>query len=125
MSADAGSLVTLIGRGTRVEGRVQFSGALRVEGSVQGEVRGHGKAPATLSLGREGSIVGSVAAVHLRSEGRIEGTVSSAGSVELLPDSTTSGELSYESLQVRRGAVLDCVLRPLKPDAEASSPPGR
>jgi len=117
VSADAGSPVTLIGRGTRVEGRVQFSGALRVEGSVQGEVRGDGKAPATLALGREGSIVGSVAAVDLRSEGRIEGTVSAAGAVELLPDSTTSGELSYESLRVRRGAVLDCVLRPLKPEA--------
>lgn len=125
MSADARSATTVIGRGTRIEGRVQFSGALLVEGSVRGDVRGEGKVPATLALGREGSIVGSVAAVDVRSEGRIEGTVCAAGVVELLPDSTTSGELSYESLQVRRGAVLDCVLRPLREDAAASSPPGR
>ena len=125
MSADARSPASIIGRGTRVEGRVQFSGALLVQGSVQGEVRGSGEAPATLALGREGRIVGSVAAVDLRSEGRIEGSVSEAGAVELLPESRTSGELSYESLEVRRGAVLDCVLRPLTPEAAASSPPGQ
>ena len=125
MSADARSATTVIGRGTRIEGRVQFSGALLVEGSVHGDVRGEGKVPATLALGRQGSIVGSVAAVDVRSEGRIEGTVSAAGVVELLPDSTTSGELSYESLQVRRGAVLDCVLRPLRTEAAVSSPPRR
>jgi cytoskeletal protein CcmA (bactofilin family) len=123
--ADARSPATIIGRGTRVEGRVRFSGALLVEGSVQGEVRGSGEAPATLALGRQGTIVGSVAAVDLRSEGRIEGSITDAGAVELLPDSTTSGELSYESLDVRRGAVLDCVLRPLTAEAAASSPPGR
>ncbi|HJS37859.1 MAG TPA: polymer-forming cytoskeletal protein [Burkholderiales bacterium] len=117
MSADARSATTVIGRGTRIEGCVQFSGALLVEGSVHGDVRGEGKAPATLALGRQGSIVGSVAAVDVRSEGRIEGTVSAAGAVELLADSTTSGEISYESLRVRRGAVLDCVLRPLRTEA--------
>jgi cytoskeletal protein CcmA (bactofilin family) len=125
VSADTRSPATIIGRGMRVEGRVQFSGALLVEGSVQGEVRGSGEAPATLALGREGRIVGSVAAVDLRSQGRIEGSITEAGAVELLQESTTSGELSYESLEVRRGAVLDCVLRPLTPGAEASSPPGR
>ena len=125
MSSDARSPATVIGRGTRVEGRVQFSGALLVEGSVQGEVRGSGEAPATLALGREGRIVGAVAAVDLRSQGRIEGNVTEAGAVELLAESSTSGELSYASLEVRRGAVLDCVLRPLTPGAAASSPPGR
>ena len=116
---------TVIGRGTRVEGSVQFSGALRVEGTVHGEVRREGCAPATLALGREGNIVGSVAGVDLRSEGRIEGVVADAGVVELLPQSTTSGEVSYATLDVQHGAVLDCVLRPLTPDDAVSSPPRR
>jgi len=103
---------SIIGRGTRIEGSVRFSGALRVEGSVHGEVRGEGESHAALALGADGNIVGAVAGVDLRSEGRIDGVVSDAGAVELLPDSRTSGEITYESLQVRRGAVLDCVLRP-------------
>lgn len=104
--------VTIIGRGTRVEGSVQFSGALRVEGSVHGDVRGEGRAAATLDLGPEGNIVGSVAGVDLRSEGRIDGVVSEAGVVELRADSQTSGELSYAVIGVQRGAVIDCILRP-------------
>jgi cytoskeletal protein CcmA (bactofilin family) len=121
------SAESVIGRGTRIEGSVQFSGALRVEGSVHGEVRGEGEgeAPATLALGREGNIVGSVAGVDLRSAGRIDGVVSGAGVVQLLPESSTSGEVTYASLAVQRGAVLDCVLRPLRPGGAASSPPRR
>jgi cytoskeletal protein CcmA (bactofilin family) len=109
---------SLIGRGTRIEGSVQFSGALRVEGTVHGEVRGAGEAPATLALGREGNIVGSVAGVDLRSEGRIDGVVTDAGVVELLPESQTSGELGYAVLGVQRGAVVDCVLRPQRAAAD-------
>lgn len=122
MSAGAQSI---IGRGTRVEGSVQFSGALRVEGTVQGEVRGEGGARATLALGPDGNIVGAVAGVDVRSEGRIDGVVADAGVVELLPRSSTSGEVSYAILDVQHGAVLDCVLRPLKPQGAASSPPRR
>ncbi len=110
----SGAPTTLIGRGTRIEGCVQFSGALRVEGSVHGEVRGEGRVAATLDLGPEGNIVGSVAGVDLRSEGRIDGVVTDAGVVELRADSQTSGELSYAVLGVQRGAVVDCVLRPLR-----------
>jgi len=109
---------SLIGRGTRIEGSVRFSGVLRVEGSVHGEVRGEGEAHATLALGPEGNIVGSVAGVDLRSEGMIDGVVSDAGKVELLPDSRTSGELSYDSLDVRRGAVVDGMLRPRRPPGD-------
>jgi cytoskeletal protein CcmA (bactofilin family) len=110
----SGGPASLIGRGTRIEGSVCFSGALRVEGSVHGEVRGEGKTPASLALGREGNIVGAVSGVDLRSEGRIDGVVADAGVVELLPDSRTSGELGYAVLDVQRGAVLDCLLRPLR-----------
>jgi cytoskeletal protein CcmA (bactofilin family) len=111
---------SLIGRGTRIEGSVRFSGALRVEGSVHGEVRGEGRAAATLDLGPQGNIVGSVAGVDLRSEGRIDGVVTDAGVVELRADSQTSGELSYAVIDVQHGAVVDCLLRPLR---DAGEPP--
>lgn len=109
---------SIIGRGTRIEGTLRFTGALRIEGSVHGEVRGEGKPhAAALALGPDGSIVGSVTGVDLRSEGTLEGVVTEAGAVELLPDSKTSGEITYESLQVRHGAVLNCLMRPRRPAA--------
>jgi len=109
---------SIIGRGTRIEGSVRFTGALRVEGSVHGEVRGEGESPAALALGPDGNIVGSVAGVDLRSEGTLDGVVSDAGAVELLPDSQTSGEITYDSLHVRRGAIVDCLLRPRRPTGD-------
>ena len=109
---------SIIGRGTRIEGSVQFRGALRVEGSVHGEVRGEGKSPAALALGPEGNVVGSVSGVDLRSEGTLDGMVMEAGAVELLADSRTSGEITYESLHVQRGAIVNCVLRPRRAAAD-------
>lgn len=111
---------SIIGRGTRIEGTVRFSGALRVEGSVHGEVRGDGRAAATLDLGPQGNITGSVAGVDVRSEGRIDGVVTDAGIVELRADSQTSGELSYAVIDVQHGAVVDCQLHPLR---DAGEPP--
>ncbi len=118
MSADTRAPASVIGRGTRIEGNVRFSGALLVEGSVHGEVHGEGKAPASLAIGREGSVVGAVARVDLRSDGRIEGVVTDAGTVELRSDSHTSGELGYAVLDVQRGAVLDCLLKPRPPASD-------
>ncbi|HEX5093369.1 MAG TPA: polymer-forming cytoskeletal protein [Burkholderiales bacterium] len=114
------SPTTLIGRGTRIEGNVRFSGALRVEGTVHGEVRGEGRSAATLDLGPQGNIVGSVAGVDLRSEGRIDGVVTDAGVVELRADSQTSGELSYAVIDVQHGAVVDCLLKPARGAGEPS-----
>jgi cytoskeletal protein CcmA (bactofilin family) len=118
VSGEARGPASVIGRGTRIEGNVQFSGALVIEGSVHGEVRGEGKTPASVAIGRDGNVIGAMARVDLRSEGRLEGVVTDAGLVELRADSHTSGEIGYAVLDVQRGAVLDCLLKPQRPASD-------
>ena len=55
---------TLIGRSARVQGDVEFSGGLHVDGRVTGNVRAAPGAPASLSVSEHGVIDGSVEAAQ-------------------------------------------------------------
>jgi cytoskeletal protein CcmA (bactofilin family) len=56
---------TLIGAGTTIEGNVTFTGGLRIDGEVRGNVCVAGDHPGTLVLSEHARIDGEVAVPHL------------------------------------------------------------
>jgi len=120
-SAATASNGTLIGAGTRVEGDVLFSGILRIEGSVLGQIRANADLPATLELGKAGRVAGIVDTANIRSNGAIDGAVTSSGFIELHPGSRTNGDVTYATLAARPGAVVNAELRQ-QPQGSATSP---
>lgn len=54
------SIDTLIGADTRIEGDVHFSGGLRVDGAVRGNVSEPNASPSTLILSEHGRIEGAI-----------------------------------------------------------------
>jgi len=113
-----GRIDTLIGRGTRLSGTVEFGGGLHLDGQIDGDVRGNtDAAPATLWVGVDARIVGNVEVGNVVINGEVVGEVRSRERVVLGEKARVTGDLYYGSIEMALGARVDGKLYPL-----ASSP---
>ena len=83
------SIDTLIGADTRVEGDIHFSGGLRVDGQIKGNVTEPADQASTLILSEHGSIEGSVTASKIVINGKVIGNVKAAQFIELQAKAST------------------------------------
>jgi len=98
---------SLIGAGTRIEGNVTFSGGLRVDGEVKGNVVASGGQPSTLVVSEQASIDGEIHVSHLVVNGAINGPIYSAEFLELQSHSRVKGDVHYNTLEMHLGAVVE------------------
>ena len=98
---------SLIGATTRIEGNVFFSGGLRVDGAVRGNVAGLPDQPATLVISEQARIDGEVQAAHVVVNGTINGPVDARESLELQAGSRVKGDIHYKSIEIQQGAVIE------------------
>jgi cytoskeletal protein CcmA (bactofilin family) len=98
---------TLIGAETRIEGDIHFSGGLRVDGSIRGNVSDISSTPGTLVLSEHGRIEGAVTASQLVINGKVIGPVRANQFVELQAKSRVTGDVHYKSLEMHTGAVIE------------------
>ncbi|MDR3410320.1 MAG: polymer-forming cytoskeletal protein [Formivibrio sp.] len=102
---------SLIGQGSTVGGDVCFSGGLRIDGVVVGNVSGQGDKGSTLVVSEKARIEGGVVCTHLILNGEIAGPIEVSQYVELQPKARVRGDLCYKTLEVHPGAVVEGRLR--------------
>ena len=105
-SAPQNSIDSLIGAGTRIEGDVFFSGGLRVDGEVRGNIRSDNDAGGTLVISEKASVEGSIHVGHVVINGTVVGPVFAAESLELLPSARVTGDVEYHQIEMQQGAVI-------------------
>lgn len=98
---------TLIGSGTTVEGNLSYSGGLRIDGAVKGNVRCAATESCMLVVSEMGLIEGEVHAAHLVVSGRINGPVHVTELLELQPKARISGDVHYRAIEIHQGAVVE------------------
>jgi cytoskeletal protein CcmA (bactofilin family) len=98
---------SLIGATTRIEGNVIFSGGLRVDGIVRGNVASVAEEPGTLVVSADARIDGEVQAAHIVVNGAINGSVHATETLELQAGSRVKGDVYYKSIEVHQGAVVE------------------
>ena len=98
---------TLIGADTRVEGNIFFSGGLRIDGAVRGNVAEPSDTPSTLILSEHGRVEGAVAAAKIVLNGKVIGPVKAGQFIELQSKARITGDLHYKSLEMHTGAVIE------------------
>lgn len=103
---DGQAVDTLIGAQVALQGDLQFSGGLVVEGRIQGRVFAAPGQPAMLTLGEHGVIEGVIDVPVVVINGRVEGDVRATERVELAPKARVSGNVHYRVVEMRAGAVL-------------------
>lgn len=101
---------TLISAGTRVVGDLQFSGGLRIDGEVLGNVIAAPGQPSVLVIGEQGRVQGEVRAARMVVNGVVSGAIHATELLELQPCARIAGELRYAALEVHHGAVLEVAL---------------
>lgn len=98
---------SLIGSGTRIEGNISFSGGLRVDGEIQGNVRAETGQPSTLVLSEQARIEGVIEVSHLVVNGTVVGPVYASEYVELQSKSRVTGDVYYKTLEMHVGAIVE------------------
>src|SRR5688500_573925 len=98
---------SLIGATTRIEGNVIFTGGLRVDGMVRGNVASVAEQPGTLVVSAEARIDGEVQAAHIVVNGTINGPVHATETLELQAGSKVKGDVFYKSIEIHQGAVVE------------------
>jgi len=98
---------TLVGADTRIEGDLHFSGGLRVDGAIRGNVTEQNGNPSTLIISEHGRVEGAVTAAKIVLNGKVIGTVKSSHFVELQTKARITGDLYYKSLEMHTGAVIE------------------
>src|SRR5258707_14019738 len=93
---------SLIGATTRIEGNVIFSGGLRVDGMVRGNVAALPDQPGTLVVSGDARIDGEVQAAHIVVNGTINGPVHATQTLELQARSRVEGDGYYESIEINQ-----------------------
>ncbi len=111
---------SLIGAGTMIEGNVTFSGGLRVDGEIKGNVIASGDQPSTLVVSEQARIDGEIHVSHLVVNGAINGPVHSAEFLELQAHSRVNGDVHYNALEMHLGAVEEGRLVPSSSVTEGS-----
>jgi cytoskeletal protein CcmA (bactofilin family) len=97
---------SLIGAGTRIEGNVTFSGGLRVDGEIKGNVSADKGGVSTLVISEQARIEGQINVTHVVINGTVVGPVSASESLELQPSARVTGDVEYHQLEMQQGAVV-------------------
>ncbi|MGB8518305.1 MAG: polymer-forming cytoskeletal protein [Gallionella sp.] len=98
---------SLIGAGTIIEGDLNFSGGMRIDGRVNGDVIATQGKPSTLVLSELAQVNGNVTVTHLVVNGVINGSVSANEYLELQSKARITGDVSYHTIEMHLGAVVD------------------
>jgi cytoskeletal protein CcmA (bactofilin family) len=96
----------LIGAGATVEGSIIFTGGLRVDGRVRGDVIASEGKPGTLVLSEQAQIEGEIRVSHVVINGTVIGPVHASEYVELQPKANVTGDVHYKTLEIQLGAVV-------------------
>ena len=105
-SAPQSSIDSLIGAGTRIEGNVIFSGGLRVDGEIRGNISCSNGAQGTLVISEKASVEGAVTVGHVVVNGTVIGPVCASESLELLSSARVTGDVEYHRIEMQQGAVI-------------------
>jgi len=97
---------TLIGAETRINGDINFSGGLRIDGEINGNVIAIPDKSSTLVLSEHGRINGEINVTHLMVNGIVEGAVKASEYLELQSQAKVTGDIHYQTLEMQLGAVV-------------------
>jgi cytoskeletal protein CcmA (bactofilin family) len=97
---------SLVGAGTTIEGDITFSGGLRIDGQIKGNVRAAGDQSSMLVVSEQARIEGEVTVSHVVINGTIIGPVHSSEFLELQPKARVTGDVEYNTIEMHLGSII-------------------
>ena len=97
---------TLIGKGSRVHGDMEFAGGLHLDGTIEGNLRADPVEGSSLSVSETGSIDGNVEAASVMLNGAVRGDIIARGRVVLGATARVQGNVYYGVIEMTLGAQI-------------------
>jgi len=98
---------SLIGSNLKVVGDLFFSGGLRIDGTVDGDLTGTHNEKSLIVLSKESHVNGNVHAYDAVINGEIVGDLTVSHFLELQSNAIIRGNINYRQLQMECGVVVD------------------
>ena len=102
-----GHFDTLVSSRTRVDGDVQFSGGLHVDGHIHGKVVAEEGSDAVLRISQIGEVAGDIVAPHVIINGTVHGDVYASAHLELAEKASINGNVYYNLIEMAMGASVN------------------
>lgn len=118
-SANGEATVSVIGAGMRIVGNVESNGVVKVEGTIEGAVRGARQ----VLLGKSGVILGDIHAADAVLGGKVVGSVVATERVELQATASVEGDVNTRSIVVFEGGQINGTVRMGEAAARAQGTP--
>ena len=93
---------SIIGRGAIFKGKISNASTIEINGRVDADIKSD-----KVTLGKNANLEGSITSELVVISGNYQGKIK-ADSVWLTDTSVITGEINYKSLQMDRGAALNC-----------------
>jgi len=110
---------SLIGAGTVVRGDVVFTGGLRIDGHVEGNVTTADAQAGTLVVSEQARVDGRIAVSHVVVNGTVNGPIAARDYLELQGKARVNGDVTYRMLEMQVGAVAQGRLNHAEPGTAA------
>ena len=104
---------SLIAQGSQISGNFKFTDGLRVDGTVNGNIRANEDHPSILVISESASVVGETHADHIIINGSVKGPIYATVMLELQPKARIEGDVHYAALEMHQGAMVAGQLRPI------------
>ena len=98
---------TLIGPKTRINGDIEFTGGLHLDGYINGNVKGDSNQGTFLSVSEHGCVEGSVIAPNVILNGIVKGDIDASNRVELGAKARVLGNVHYTIIETAVGAQIN------------------
>lgn len=101
------SIDTWVGKNTRMQGDVRFSGGLHVDGQVTGNIVADDSQPSVFELSETGQVEGHVRAPTVILAGRVDGDVYATERLEMAAGASINGDVHYQQIEMAIGAEIN------------------
>jgi cytoskeletal protein CcmA (bactofilin family) len=112
---------TLLGKAANLNGDLEFSGGLHLDGRVNGNVRSSAEDGCALSVSESGFIEGRVEVTNIVMNGTVNGDMYARERLVLGGKARVNGNVYYGVIEMAPGAVITGKLIPLANGAAKSS----
>ena len=102
-SADLGDVNAYLGKGSRVSGKLNFDGTVRVDGHVEGEI----SAQDTLIVGERAVVTAAISGNTVIIRGKVTGDINARKRVEIRAPGKLFGNIVTPSLVIHDGVIFE------------------
>ncbi len=102
-----GRINTIIGKGTQINGDINFSGGLHIDGHIIGNIASLDDDDACITVSEHGLIEGEVHIPNIIINGQVKGDIYSSNHLELARKAQIHGNAYYNIIEIAIGAEIN------------------